>query len=162
MMQYLLNIPDVDVNQCDSQGNSALTLICGHESFPFASDEKRQFSIVKLLLKCDDIEVNHRGAGGRTALICAALWLRTRTMRLLLKHPRVLVNLTYGPHSDRTALLQFIYLFGNDNGVLGARQLLNHPDINVNYVDNSGITVHSLTLNRCKFIMHALLNHGKI
>jgi hypothetical protein len=186
MLQYLLNIPGVDVNQRDVRERNALAHIifanpnngtfCAKlflsnalfnintlikTALMHAVTKESQFEIVKLLLKYEEIEVSvPSGTFVNTALICASRSCITVNMRLLLRHQKVFVNETNW--RAQTALLAFVDGYDSERDLLSARQLLNQPNINVNYVYERNSSANSMTFDREQFLTHAMLTHGRI
>jgi hypothetical protein len=151
-VKQLFTRPSFNLNAVDNFNRSALLL---------AAADERQFEIIKLLLKHKQINVTQCDHSGSSAIMDAAMHLHATNVRLLLRHcANVCVNDTN--NRGRTALFLFACYDHGDVGLLCARQLLDHPDTNLNYVKDRDCTALTLTASRKKFLTHALLTHGKI
>ncbi len=191
MLQYILNIPGINVNQQDANGNSGIEnvifsqkiydrnsaiecakLLISHHLFNVNAVDKfkssalmsaardgKHHEILKLLLKRKVIDVSLRDKYGFTALLRASLLMNSTNVRLLLQNTRVNVNETN--NDSQTALILLAYFYRNETGLQCARQLLNHDDIHVNFVIDNDITAQLITLQQNKYLLHAILSHGR-
>jgi ankyrin repeat protein len=193
MLQYLLNIPTINMNQHDASGtrSNALMIVLCHNvgsasnaincaklllsnllfnvnavdgfhrtALMLAADNEKQYRLLKVLLKRNDTDVNVCDAFGSTALDCAVMVQIPLNLRLLLRHPKVLLNEIN--NVGNTPLLLFVSGTCSESDCLCARQLLDHPELHANYMNGRNMTASSVTLLRDKFIAHAMIMHGRV
>lgn len=145
---FLLLQPDIDVNVESKTDGTPLYMAI-----------KRNPSLVSVLLKNKNINVNIPDSQGRTPLHLAAFELNADIVSLLLRHPNVEVNRqTHSTdndcHNGWTAL-HYAALQGNIDSVL---LLLRARGINVNLCDAQGRTaLHIAVAEKYDNIAHVLL-----
>jgi ankyrin repeat protein len=187
MLQYLLNIPGIDINQKDTNGHNALMKIVWSKNFDNLTN---QLNCAMLFLSNANFNVNSVDIYRNTVFMWAltdntryaivkAMLKRSEidvnfhgdmgntaimfastssiNVRLMLRNANVHINTTN--HRGDTALHVFSRVKSNIHCI---RQLLNHPDINVNIVNNRNTTALSETLVFDKFFTHAMLIHGRL
>jgi ankyrin repeat protein len=188
MLEYMLQIPNIDVNQQDREGNNALSsiiisahtgdvaikcvkLLLSHPLFNVNAvtigdrtvlmlvvQNECHFNMFKMLLKHGNIDINIQSNSGNTALMSAAS-RNCKTVRFLLHQPNIQINLTN--NKGETALYQSAHYI--ENGIQCQRQLLNRSDVNIHYIVNEA--TKSLVANGIDnkmYISHALLIHGRL
>ena len=132
VVESLLALPNVQVNESDENGETALIIATreGHEA------------IVQLLLDHKEVEVNARDVNGRTALNNAARHGHEHMIKLLLAHKEVEVDARGG--DGLTALSSAVCQgFGTIVNLL-----LAHKDIKINTQDSNGLTALNFAIIR--------------
>ena len=135
IVQLLLTYETVDINAKDEvPARSAL-----HYAVPWhltwqSSRESQHLQTMKLLLACDNINVNLKDNEDRTPLMIAVESQHEDAVRLLLAHRDIQVN--ERNYNGRTAL----YSATGQGWIEGMRILLAREDIQVNIGDNKGST----------------------
>ena len=113
--------------------------------------------ILKLLLTCDNIDVNLKDEDGQTPLMWAGMFANELGIRLLLAHRDIQVN--ERDKRDRTAL----HVAANRGYTEAMQLLLAHGDIQANIRDENGQTALHLAARRGnEEAMQLLLAHGDI
>ncbi len=192
MLQYMLSIPNIDVNQRNSDGHNALFHIMTSVKVYNFGDKLK---CMKHLLSHSLLDVNAvQNRLNDTALMLAVQCEHYDMLKLLLKHSNIDVNLQnncsnnalmYGIYGARTVNVRLLLQHPNidvnmlcDNhstvlfasaknddecGLLCMRQLLNHRDIDINYwLIDAATTAVLWGRDYGSFLTHALLIHGQI
>ncbi len=150
--KLLLNNSVFNVNTLNNFNSSVLIL---------AASDPKQYEILKLLLKHRPTSVSLTDSNGNTSLMCASMQLHALNVRLLLRHSNK-ITINHTNDKGRTALYLCTCYDTGEAGLQCARQLLYHADINVNRVKDKTTTAPALTLIRGKYLMNAMLMHGRI
>ena len=134
IVQRLLAFEYIEINAQEHWDQSALTYAIRLE--------QNSTQILKLLLACDNIDVNLEDKGGRTPLMVAVESGNEEAIPLLLAHRDIQVNKRNW--RGRTAL-NIAAVLGN---TIATQLLLAHGDIQVNIRDNKGQTALHLAAKR--------------
>ncbi|EAX96862.1 ankyrin repeat protein, putative [Trichomonas vaginalis G3] len=136
------NKQDIDINEKDDDGKTALHIAASHNSKETA----------KLLIS-HGININEKDNDGRTALHFAASHNSKETAKLLISHG---ININEKDNNGQTALFDAAI----NNRKETAEILISH-DIDINGKDNNGkTTLHYSMENNCKEIAELLISHG--
>jgi ankyrin repeat protein len=190
MLEYMLNIPNININQLGYYKHDALSLILmsgeidnlsnatkcaklllSRKSFDItvvdsfnrnllhlAAKLDEGFEILKMLLKRKQIDVNIGDNEQINALLYSVRKRNAVNTRILVREPNIHINHLDG--HGQSVLRNFLYSGLEENGLLCCRQLLSHPDINVDYISKWSNTAVTYIVK--DNLTHALLIHGRI
>jgi hypothetical protein len=147
--KLLLSNQSFNINAVDCHNRSAIM---------WTAADGKQYEMLKLLLKHNEIDIKLRGTSRETALFFAISRNCPIHVRHLLQHSTLVVQ----DASEEASLHRFMRSFGGECNLQCARQLLNYQNVNINYIDEQNTTAQSLTLDHRRYIAHALLIHGRI
>ena len=120
MINNILDTTPEAANECNTRTWTPFMLACRH------SNTYSNIEIVKLLLKCPNININSCNKKGYTSLLLATIYNNLDVIELLLQHPNININ-SYN-HKGNTSLI----FACKHNNIQAIKLLLQHPNININ------------------------------
>ncbi|OUR94805.1 hypothetical protein A9Q84_16990 [Halobacteriovorax marinus] len=123
----------------------------------YEAAKKGNIDLVKRFLAKSDIDINEN-TGGSNALLVASYYGHKEIVRLLLARPEIKVN-------QRNSFLNAsaLYYAASEKRLGVLRLLLNHPNVDVNLIDNEGYSVLAkAAVNNFQAGVKAILQHLKI
>jgi hypothetical protein len=126
----------------------------------YAAKSGKHYSILRMLLKRKQINVNLGDTGHRDALFFATVCQHAISIRLLVREPTIQINrLT---EDEQPALYYFTLRGHRDSDLLCCRQFVDHPDVDVSCIIRRSDTAVVYALDRDNYFTHALLTHGRL
>jgi ankyrin repeat protein len=180
IVKLLLEHPKIDPNQKTRKGSTALLEVCktgDRDAFELLMKHpkidpnqrgalevspidmaslKKNYDMIKDIMSHPKFNPNDsNGKSGRTYLMEAISQGKIETIRLLLQHPNIDLNVQ--DNKGRTALI-----YSLDKSLEITKLLLTHPSIDPNIKDNANKTALIYSLDRNPEAMTLILNHPTI